>query len=113
MLNQFKSASQATGTALQQASSHSDAQLATTFQQLAAKWKSALAKLETLQPPPQLTAAYSRLKGQVSKVKADLAAIASAAQSHNATAAKAATTKLVSDIVSAKATSTTLSNASP
>ncbi|MGZ6564884.1 MAG: hypothetical protein ACXVH1_35995, partial [Solirubrobacteraceae bacterium] len=107
VLNQFKSASQATGAALQQASSQNDAQLAATFQQLAAKWTSALTKLETLQAPPQFTAAYNRLKSQVSKVKADFAAIVSAAQSHDATAAKDATAQLVRDIVSAKTTSTT------
>ena len=113
VLNQFKSASQATGAELQQASSQNDAQVAATFQQLAARWDAALTRFETLQPPPQFTAAYSRLKRQVSKVKADLAAIAAAAQSHDAAAAKAATTKLVNDIVRAKATSTTLSNGSP
>jgi molecular chaperone GrpE (heat shock protein) len=111
VLNQFKHASQKTGAALKQASSQNDSQVAGTFQQLAAKWEVALTKLEMLRPPSQLTAAYNRLKSQVSKVKADLAAIVSAAQSHNAAAAKAATTKLVNDIVSAKATSTTLSNA--
>ena len=113
VLNQFKSASQATGAALEHASSENDAQVAATFQQLAARWRAALTKLETLQPPAQFTAAYSRLKRQVSKVKADLAAIASAAQSHDAAAAKAASSKLVNDILSAKATSTTLSNGTP
>jgi len=113
VLNQFKSASQATGAALQKASSQNDAQVAATFQQLAATWGAALTKLKTLQPPPEFTATYNRLKSQVSKVKADLAAIISAAQSHNVGAAKAATTKLVNDIVSAKATSTTISNATP
>jgi hypothetical protein len=113
VLNQFRSASQATGAALQHASSQSDAQVATTFQQLGAKWKSALSKLQTLQPPPQFSAAYNRLKSQVSKVDSDLAAIVSAAQSHNAAAAKTAASKLVNDIVSAKATSTTFSNGSP
>ena len=111
MLNQFKSASQATGAAIEHASSQTDAQLAATFQQLAARWQAALTKLEALQPPQRFTAAYSRLKRQVSNVKADLAAIASAAQSHDAAAAKAASTELVNDILSAKATSTTLSNA--
>ncbi len=113
VLDQFKSASEATGAELQQASSQTDAQLATTFQQLAAKWGAALTKLETLQPPASFTAAYNRLKGQVSKVKTDLAAIVSAAQSHNVGAAKAATTQLVNDILSAKATSTTISSQSP
>jgi hypothetical protein len=82
------------------------------FEQLGAKWRSALTKLETLEPPPRFTAAYNRLKSQVSNVNADLAAIVSAAQSHNAAAAKAAATKLVNDIVTAKATSTTLSDGS-
>ncbi|HEY3727923.1 MAG TPA: hypothetical protein VGL51_12165 [Solirubrobacteraceae bacterium] len=110
VLNEFKGASQATGAALQQASSQNDSQLAATFQQLAAKWNAGLTKLKTLQPPPQFTTTYNRLKSRVSKVKADLAAIVSAAQSHDAAAAKAAATKLVNDIVSAKATSTTLTN---
>ena len=113
ILNQFKSASQATGAALQQASSQTDAQLAATFQHLAAKWTSALNKLEGLQPPPQFTGAYNRLKSQVSKVRGDFAAIVSAAQTHDAAAAKDATAQLVRDIVSAKATSTTLSNGTP
>ncbi len=110
VLNQFKNASQRTGAAIQQASSQTDAELAAAFRGLQAKWKSALAKLETLQPPPQFTAAYGRLKRQVSGVDADLGAIVSAAQSHNAAGAKAAATKLVNDILSAKATSTTISN---
>ena len=113
MLSQFKSASQGTGAALQQASSQNDAQVAATFQQLAATWGAALTTFETLQPPPQFSAADNRLKLQVSKVKADLAAIASAAQGHDAAAAKAATTQLVRDIVRAKATSTTISTATP
>ena len=78
VLNQFKSASQATGAELQHAGSQTDAQVAATFQQLAAKWASAITKLATLQPPPQFTAAYNHLRSQVSEVKADLAAIVSA-----------------------------------
>jgi hypothetical protein len=113
VLNQFKSASQATGAAIQGASSQNDAQVGATFQQVAAKWNAALTKLETLQPPPQFTAAYDRLKSQVSEVKADLAAIVSAAHTHKAADAKAAATKLLKDILSAKATSTTLSNGTP
>ena len=113
VLSQFKSASQGTGAAIQQASSQNDAQVMATFQQLAATWGAALTKLETLRPPPQFAATYNRLKSEVSAVKADLAAIVSAAQSHNVGAAKAATTKLVNDILSAKATSTTISNGTP
>jgi hypothetical protein len=111
VLNQFKHASQKTGAALEQASSQNDSQVAATFQQLASKWQAALTKFETLHPPPRFTAAYNRLKSQVSKIKADLAAIVAAARTHNAAAAKAAATKLVNDVVSAKATSTTLSSA--
>jgi hypothetical protein len=113
VLDQFKRASQATGAEIEHAGYQTDAQVAATFHQLGAKWASALTKLETLQPPPRLTTAYNHLKSQVSEVNADLAAIVSAAQSHNATAAKDDATKLVNDIVRAKATSTTLSNGSP
>lgn len=113
VLNQFKSASQRTGAAIQQAGSQSDSEVAATFHELEGKWKAALTKLEALQPSPRLTAAYNRLKRQVTNVDADLAAIVSAARSHNVAAAKAAGSKLVTDIVSAKATSTTLSNGTP
>lgn len=112
VIGQFKSASQATGVALQQAGSKSDAQLSTIFQQLDSQWSAALDKLKTIQPPPQLTAAFERLKLQVSNVKADLSAIVTAAQNHDATAAKNATSKLVSDIVGAKSSSTGLTNGS-
>ncbi len=110
ILNEFKLASQGTGAAIQQAASQTDAQVTAAFQQVKAKWTSALDRLKTLQPPPQFAAAYNRLKSQVSSVTADLGAIVSAAESHNATAAKNATTKLVNDILSAKATSTTISS---
>jgi hypothetical protein len=113
VLNEFKSASQGTGAALQKASSQSDAQLGAEFQQLAAKWQAGLTKLETLQAPPQFSAAFTRLKGQISHVKTDLTTIASAAKSHDVAGAKTAVTKLVNDIVSAKATATTISNGSP
>ncbi len=110
ILNEFKLASQGTGAAIQQAASQTDAQVTAAFQQVAAKWTSALERLKTLQPPPQFATAYNSLKSQVSSVAADLGAIVSAAQSHNATAAKDATKKLVNDIVAAKATATTISN---
>src|SRR5436305_14532143 len=42
VLNEFKRASQATGVAIEHASSKSDAQLAATFRQLGTKWKSGL-----------------------------------------------------------------------
>lgn len=113
VLDQFKAASQKTGTALQHAGSQNDTQLKGTFQQVEAAWAAALTKLEALHPPARFTAAYNRLKGQVGKVKTDLAAIVSAAGSHDAAAAKAATTKLINDIVSAKATSRTLSSGTP
>jgi uncharacterized protein YicC (UPF0701 family) len=109
-LNQFKTASQGTGAALQQASSQSDSQLEATFQQLEAKWQAGLTKLEMLQPPAKFTAAFNRLKSQVHAVKSDLAAIVSAAKNHDVSAAKAAATRLVNNILSAKATSTALTS---
>lgn len=113
VLNQFKDASQRTGAALQQAGSQTDAEVAGTFRGVEARWKSALAKLEALQPPPQFTSTFNRLKTQIGRVDTDLAAIVSAAQTHNAAAAKSSATKLVNDIVSAKATSTTISTRTP
>jgi hypothetical protein len=107
-LNQFKAASQHTGLELQHAGAQTDAQVSAAFAQLAARWQAALTKLETLQVPPQFSAAATKLKVEVQKVRADLAAIAAAAQSHNAAAARQATTKLVNDILSAKQTSTTI-----
>jgi hypothetical protein len=114
VLNQFKNASQRTGAALQHAGSQTDPEVAATFRHVETRWRSALTKLEALRPPPQFTAAYNRLKSQIRKVDADLGAIVSAAQTHNAATAKDSATKLVNDIVSAKATSTTITNgASP
>jgi hypothetical protein len=113
VLNQFKNASQRTGAALQQAGSQTDAGVAATFRGVEARWKSALSRLEKLHPPPQLTTTYNRLKTQIGRVDADLAEIVSAAQTHNAAAAKTSATKLVNDIVSAKATSTAITNGAP
>lgn len=110
VLNQFKAVSQSTGRELENASTQTDAQIGAKFQQFAARWQAAVTKLATLTPPAAFSAAYNRLKLQVAAVEADLAAVVAAAQNHNAAAAKSATTKLVNDIVHAKATATTITN---
>jgi hypothetical protein len=110
VLNAFKGDSHATGLALQHASSQTNGQLATAFDHLAARWASTLNQLETLSPPPALGAAYERLKAQVTKVHSTLSAVAAAARGNDVTRAKAEVRSLITDILSAKATGTTITN---
>lgn len=110
LANQLKQSSQAIGTAIQQAPSQTDAQLAATFRSLASRWQAQLSQLKTLKPPSNLTATFNTLTGAASRAEADLNAIAAAAGTHNAAAPKQASTSLVTDILSAKAVSTAITN---
>jgi hypothetical protein len=110
VLTAFKGDSHAIGVALQHASSQTNVQLAGTFDGLAGRWGTTLNQLETLKPPPAFSAAYERLKTQVTKVHSDLSAVASAARGGDVTAAKADVKTLVIDILSAKSTSTTITS---
>ncbi len=110
VVNQFKDISQAIGTAIEHAPSSSDAQLAATFHGLAGRWQTELSQLRTLKAPPSVAAAFTNLTGAASRTEADLTAISAAAQTHAATAAKHASSALVTDILAAKAAATTITD---
>jgi len=105
---QFKEVSQAIGTAIEQSRTQSDAQIAVAFHALAARWQDQLSQLQTLKPPSSLAATFNTLTGAASRAEADLNAIAAAAETHNKSAAEQASASLVTDIMSAKSASTTI-----
>jgi hypothetical protein len=107
-VNQFRDISRGIGTAIQQAPSQTDAQIAATFHNLAARWQARLSQLQTLKPPASLAAPFNTLTGAASRVEADLTAIVAAAETHSGAAAKQASASLVTDILTAKSASTTI-----
>jgi hypothetical protein len=108
--NQFRSTSQAIGSAIEQASSRTDAQLASEFRDLAQRWQSALTRLDALKPPSSVAGAFNKMSGAATRAEADLNAIAAAAGSHNGPAARQGSVSLVTDILAAKSASTTITN---
>jgi hypothetical protein len=108
--NQFQQTSHAIGTAIEQAPSHTDAQLAATFRGLANRWQTQASRLGTLKPPSNLATDFNALTAATTRAEADLTAIAAAAQTHSSSAAKQAAATLITDITSAKSASTTLTN---
>lgn len=105
---QLRQTSIAIGTAIQNASSQTDAQLAITFRQLATRWQNELSQLKTLKPPANLAADFNTVSDGATRAETDLNAIASAAATHSKSAATQAAASLVSDISTAKAASTTI-----
>jgi hypothetical protein len=99
---EFGRGSQVIATEIGGAASQTDAQLAVAFKTLATKWQAALSKLETLTPPSSVQPEFNTLKDAATRAEDDLNAIVSAAQNHDASAAKQASTSLVNDIQSAK-----------
>lgn len=110
VVNQFRDISHGIGSAIQQAPSHTDAQIAVAFHTLASRWQNTLSQLETLKPPSNLAVTFNTLTGAGSRVEADLTAIVAAARTHSSAAAEQASAGLVSDILSAKSASTTITN---
>jgi hypothetical protein len=108
--NQLKQTSQAIGRAIQQAPSRTDAQIASTFRDLASRWQNQLSQVQTLKPPANLAATFNTLTGAAGRVEADLNAIVAAASTHSGSAAKQAGASLVTDIVSAKAAGTAITD---
>jgi hypothetical protein len=108
VINQFRDISHGIGTAIQQAPSQTDAQIAATFRSLAAHWQARLSQLQTLKPPASVAATFNTLTGAASRAEADLTAIVAAAATHSGAAAKQASASLVTDILTAKAASTTI-----
>lgn len=108
--NGFKNTSHAIGVAIQQAPSKTAAELAATFNALAARWRAQLARLQALNPPSAVSDAFSSLKSAAARARPDLKAVASAAGADNASAAKQATISLINDVLAAKSASTTITN---
>jgi hypothetical protein len=106
--NMFRSTSQAIGTAIQQAPSRTDAQLAAEFHDLAQRWQSDLNRLEPLKPPSSVASAFNKMTAAATQAETDLNAIAGAAGRHDASAARQAASSLVTDVLAAKSASTTI-----
>jgi hypothetical protein len=98
----FQQGAKVIATDVTQANHFTNAQLATIFSGLAAKWHTATVKLDSLHPPANSTANFNALKSNAAKVESDLNAIASAAKSGDATAARQATRSLIQDVLATK-----------
>jgi hypothetical protein len=110
VVNQLRQTSHAIGVAVEQAPSQTDAQVAATFHGLAGRWQSQLSQLETLKPPSNLAVDFNTLTGATTRAEADLSAVVAAAVTHSKSAATQAGASLVTDILSAKSASTTITN---
>jgi hypothetical protein len=108
--NQLGKTSQAIGADIEAARSKTDAQLAATFRALANRWQSHVSQLETLKPPANVAVDFNSMTAAASRAEADLSAIAVAAETHSASAAKQASASLVTDITSAKAAGAVIAN---
>jgi hypothetical protein len=106
--NQFKHDSQAIGAAIKRAAGKTDAQIATEFHDLATRWQKHVSQLETLKPPSNLAATFNTLTSAASRAETDLNAIVSAAKTDSKSAAEQASASLVTDILSAKSASATI-----
>lgn len=109
-VNALKKTSQSIGTAIEHASGETDAQIASTFSDLAKRWQDDVSQLETLKPPSNLAATFNTLTAASSRAETDLNAIVVAAKTHSATAAEQASAALVTDVSSAKSASTKLTD---
>src|SRR5437588_13040748 len=61
VLNEFKQTSNAIGTEIGQASSQTDAQVASAFRSLAHSWQAEVSKLEKLKPPSNLSTVFNTM----------------------------------------------------
>jgi hypothetical protein len=109
-VDQLGQTSKAIGTAIEHASTQTDAQIASTFNDLAGRWQSGVTQLQALEPPSNLSTTYNTLTVAATRAETDLKAIVVAANSHSATAAAAASKSLVIDVANAKSAATTLTN---
>jgi transcription initiation factor TFIID subunit TAF12 len=110
VVDRFRDTSRAIGTAIQQASSQTDAQIATEFGRLAARWQSQVSQLGTLKPPSNMASDFNALSSAATRAEADLKGIVAAAGTHSKSAATHAAASLVNDISSAKSASTAITD---
>jgi hypothetical protein len=110
VVGHFRDTSRAIGTAIEHASSQTDAQVGATFSVLAARWQSQVSQLGTLKPPSNMASDFNALKSAATRAEVDLNAIVAAAKTHSKSAATHAATGLVNDISSAKSASTAITD---
>jgi hypothetical protein len=110
VVHQLKSTSQAIGRAVEGAGSQTDAQIATTFGDLANRWQTQVNALQPLKPPASVGTAFTTLKRAATRAEADLNGIVSAAHTHSAPAARRASANMVIDIAAAKSAATTVTD---
>jgi len=108
--NQLKQVSHDIGLEIQQASKQTDAQVVAAFRGLASRWQTHLSQLQTLKPPSNLAADFNTVTGAAGRVEADLNGIVAAGRTHSAAAARQSAASLVSDVLTAKAASTKITN---
>jgi hypothetical protein len=99
---QFRRLGSDLGTAVEKAGAKTDVQLAAEFDKLSARAKGQAAALRKLDPPAKFKSELSHLSTSLDSVATDLGGIASAANAHDATKAKAATTTLITDAAKVK-----------
>ncbi len=106
---QFRAVGSALGDDVLHAGSASDAKIASEFGKLAAEAGAVATRLAALHPPARYSADLHRLVTAFSAVASDLATISGAGVTHSATAAEAATRKLLVDSAAARAADNAIS----
>jgi hypothetical protein len=86
------------GTVITQAADKTDAQILAQLKDVETQYRTALTQLDALKPPPNLETRFTAATSAAHLLDADLVTITSAAASHDAKAAEAATRKLVTDV---------------
>jgi hypothetical protein len=107
---QLRETAKGMASAIQRAPSQTDAQIGASFGQLASEWQAELSQLETLKPPSNLATDYNTLTDGARRVESDLNAVVAAAHTDSTSAAEQASASLVTDLLSAKAASTKLTD---
>ena len=103
IFREMKGTAIATVGAIRQASGQGNAQLAATFSGLENRWGTALEQLNNLDPPADLEDEYAATTRPAASAETELHAVATAARTNDATAAREATVKLVKDLAAVKA----------
>jgi hypothetical protein len=96
----------AIGAAVTGAPKQTDATLATQFDSLAARASTQIDKLQAIEVPSSAQAAATKLHDALTKATGDLSDIATAAKAHDASAARIAAEKLVTDSAAVKSART-------
>jgi hypothetical protein len=106
---QFRQFGTQLGKSIAGAASKTDAALATEFSQLSSRAQGEAAKLAELKPPAKYKPTVNKLTAAFKAIASDLSGISSAAVKHDASAAKAASAKLVGAAESVKSSDGALS----